>query len=94
MGNDDTYIKVKTNNSKGFETITEGDSLNYSNPNSKTRRGRVGKGVAQTLDTACEQGVIAAQRGRSYRGQPQQNTLSLDSPIRIILYLASSVEVM
>jgi len=66
------HAQVKTNNSKGFETITEGDSLNYSNPNSKTRRGRVGKGVAQTLDTACEQGVIAAQRGRSYRGQPQQ----------------------
>jgi len=49
---------IKTNNSKGFETITEGDSLNYSNPNSKTRRGRVGKGVAQTLDTGCEQAVI------------------------------------
>tara|TARA_X000001388_G_C2234359_1_gene124635 strand:+ start:534 stop:1718 length:1185 start_codon:yes stop_codon:yes gene_type:complete len=69
---------IKTNNSKGFETITEGDSLNYSNPNSKTRRGRVGKGVAQTLDTACEQGVIAAQRGRSYRGQPQQLEYRLD----------------
>jgi site-specific DNA-cytosine methylase len=27
-------------------------------PNSKTRRGRVGKGVAQTLDTACNQGVM------------------------------------
>jgi DNA (cytosine-5)-methyltransferase 1 len=27
-------------------------------PNSETRRGRVGKGVAQTLDTGCQQGVI------------------------------------
>ena len=72
------HAQVKTNNSKGFETITEGDSLNYSNPNSKTRRGRVGKGVAQTLDTAFEQGVIAAQRGRSYRGQPQQLEYRLD----------------
>jgi DNA (cytosine-5)-methyltransferase 1 len=52
------YAQIKTNNSKGFETITEGDSLNYSNPNSKTRRGRVGKGVAQTLDTACNMGVL------------------------------------
>ena len=52
------YAQIKTNNSKGFETITEGDSLNYSNPNPKTRRGRVGKGVAQTLDTGCEQAVF------------------------------------
>ena len=36
----------------------EGDSINLSMPNSKTRRGRVGHGVAQTLDTSCNQGVI------------------------------------
>ena len=65
MGNDDTYIKIKTNNSKGFEEMTKEDSLNYSNPNSKTRRGRVGKGVSQTLDTGCEQAVIGAMRGRN-----------------------------
>ncbi len=35
-----------------------GDSVNYSVPGSKTRRGRVGKGVAQTLDTACNQAVV------------------------------------
>ena len=50
-------IKVPTNNSKGYDTMSRGDSLNYSNPKSKTRRGRVGKGVAQTLDTGCEQAV-------------------------------------
>jgi DNA (cytosine-5)-methyltransferase 1 len=37
--------------SKGYEEATEGDSINFSVPNSETRRGRVGKGVAQTLDT-------------------------------------------
>lgn len=42
----------------GTEIGKEGDSINYSNPNSKTRRGRVGKGVAQTLDTGCEQAVF------------------------------------
>ena len=56
---------IKTNNSKGFEEMTKEDSLNYSNPSSKTRRGRVGKGVAQTLDTGCEQAVIGAMRGRN-----------------------------
>lgn len=55
---DDNYIKIKSATSKGYETATEGDSINFSVPNSETRRGRVGKGVAQTLDTACNQGVL------------------------------------
>jgi DNA (cytosine-5)-methyltransferase 1 len=57
-------LEVKTNNSKGFDKMTKGDSLNYSNPNSKIRRGRVGKGVAQTLDTACSQATIVSSRIR------------------------------
>ena len=58
MATDSTFIKVKSATAKGYEEATEGDSINYSNPNSKTRRGRVGKGVAQTLDTTCNQAVI------------------------------------
>lgn len=58
MGADDNYIKIKSATSKGYEEAKEGDSINYSVPNSETRRGRVGKGVAQTLDTACNQGVL------------------------------------
>lgn len=50
-------IKIKSATKSGFETATENDSINFSVPNSETRRGRVGKGVAQTLDTACNQGV-------------------------------------
>ncbi len=53
----DNYIKVKSATSKGYETATENDSINFTHPESKTRRGRVGKEVAQTLDTACNQGV-------------------------------------
>ena len=49
---------IKSNTKKGFEIAEEGDSINYSVPNYKTRRGRVGKGAAQTLDTACNQGVV------------------------------------
>ena len=52
------YIHIKLGTSKGYEEATEGDSINFSVPNSQTRRGRVGKGVAQTLDTGCNQGVI------------------------------------
>jgi DNA (cytosine-5)-methyltransferase 1 len=52
------YLKIKSATSKGYEEATEGDSINFSVPNSETRRGRVGKGVAQTLDTGCNQGII------------------------------------
>lgn len=55
---DGQYLKIKSATSKGHEEATEGDSVNLSAPNSKTRRGRVGKGVAQTLDTGCQQAVI------------------------------------
>lgn len=55
---DGQYLKIKSATSKGYEEATEGDSINFSVPNSETRRGRVGKGLAQTLDTGCQQGVI------------------------------------
>lgn len=43
---------------KGYAEIYEGDSVNLEQPNSKTRRGRVGKQVAQTLTTSCNQGIV------------------------------------
>jgi len=55
---DAQYIKIKSATSTGFEIATEGDSINFSQMNSKTRRGRVGDQVAQTLDTGCNQAVI------------------------------------
>jgi DNA (cytosine-5)-methyltransferase 1 len=51
-------IEVKSATSKGYEEATIGDSINFSQPNSETRRGRVGKQKAQTLETSCNQGVI------------------------------------
>lgn len=57
-GRDQQYIKVKSATAKGYEEAKQGDSINLTAINSKTRRGRVGKNVAQTLDTLCEQGVI------------------------------------
>jgi DNA (cytosine-5)-methyltransferase 1 len=58
-------LKIKSATSKGYEEASEGDSINFSVPNSKTRRGRVGKGVAQTLDTSCNQAVMVCSFGRS-----------------------------
>ena len=57
-------LEIKSATKKGYETAKDGDSINFSVPNSETRRGRVGKGVAQTLDTQCNQAVIGAMRGR------------------------------
>lgn len=50
------YVKEATK--KGYAEIYEGDSVNLEQPNSKTRRGRVGKGCVQTLTTSCNQAVI------------------------------------
>ena len=63
---DDNYLQVKSATSKGYELAEIGeDSINFEHPNSKTRRGRVGVGVGQTLTTSCNQGVaIGAIRGR------------------------------
>jgi len=55
---DGEYLKIKSATSKGYEEAREGDSINFSVPSSETRRERVGKGVAQTLDTGCNQAVI------------------------------------
>jgi DNA (cytosine-5)-methyltransferase 1 len=54
-------VGVKSATACGYEIATENDTINFTHPNSKTRRGRVGKGVAQTLDCACNQGVIEAK---------------------------------
>lgn len=49
---------------QGFAVAQEGDSINLSNPNSKTRRGRVGVGVANTIDTQMEQYTLKGKRIR------------------------------
>ena len=51
-------LEIKEATKKGYDIAKPGDSVNYSLPNSKTRRGRVGKGIANTLDTGCQQGVV------------------------------------
>ena len=51
-------IRIKEATKKGYAEATIGDSVNLSHPNSKTRRGRVGKQIANTLLTGEEQGVV------------------------------------
>lgn len=58
------YVKEATK--KGYAEIYEGDSVNLEQPNSKTRRDRVGKGCAQTLTTSCNQAVVESET-KSFR---------------------------
>ncbi|WP_409200685.1 DNA (cytosine-5-)-methyltransferase [Methanobrevibacter sp. DSM 116169] len=53
-----TGVMIKEATKKGYAIANKGDSINFSRPESKTRRGRVGRGVAQTLDTSCEQSTL------------------------------------
>lgn len=51
-------IKVKVATKQGYEEATTGDYVNITFPSSKTKRGRVGKGVAQTLTCGDGNAVI------------------------------------
>jgi len=62
-GSGQPVIYVPEATKKGYAEASVGDSINLSQPNSKTRRGRVGRGIANTLDTGMHQ----------YTVQPVQN---------------------
>ena len=51
-------VLIREATKKGYSEATEGDSINLEHPNSKTRRGRIGHGVAQTITTSPMQAVI------------------------------------
>lgn len=56
-GNRQPFVKVPEATKQGYAVATEGDSINLSVPNSKTRRGRVSD-VAQTIDTGMQQHTL------------------------------------
>jgi DNA (cytosine-5)-methyltransferase 1 len=47
----DGQLFVRENNKRGSRLVEDGDSINVEFPNSKTRRGRVQKGIVPTLTT-------------------------------------------
>lgn len=51
-------IRVREATKQGYAEASVGDSVNLAHPNSKTRRGRVGKQIANTLLTGESQGVV------------------------------------
>ena len=55
---ENNILRIKEATKQGYAGAEVGDSVNLSHPNSKTRRGRVGKQVANTLLTGESQGVV------------------------------------
>ncbi|MCT3131359.1 DNA cytosine methyltransferase [Lactococcus lactis] len=80
-------IRVKEATKQGFAIANLGDSINLSVPNSKTRRGRVGKQVDQTLDTSCNQAVIVQNplKGKTKNGWHfEQNVFDVEGLARTL----------
>jgi site-specific DNA-cytosine methylase len=63
---DEDKLIVRNATNQGYLIAENGDSINLSFPNSKTRRGRVGEGKANTLDTQCNQAVFIDGRIRRF----------------------------
>jgi DNA (cytosine-5)-methyltransferase 1 len=64
ISNDNPFLIIKTNNKKSVEKAQEGDSVDFEQPNSTTRRGRVQKQISHTIQTAMNHGVLLSGRIR------------------------------
>ena len=65
-------MQIREATKKGYDLARCGDSINLSFPESKTRRGRVGKDLATTLETSCNQGTAFAGCGLIRRLTPRE----------------------
>ena len=63
-GDNQTVVAIPEATKTGYAIAEEGDSINLAVPNSATPRGRVGKGIAQTLDTGMQQYTLQGMRVR------------------------------
>ena len=70
-GQNSGVLYVKEATKKGYKKAHEGDSVDLGFVGSNTRRGRVGKNVAHTLQTCCIQGIVA-RSGRVRRLMPRE----------------------
>ena len=56
-------VMIPEATTKGYDIAEEGDSINLEQPGSATRRGRVGKSLANTLTTSCNQDTPVRAKG-------------------------------
>lgn len=57
-------VAIRTANKKGYDMANDGDGIDLGYPQSTTRRGRVGHGVAKTIPTGDSQGTLDGFRIR------------------------------
>lgn len=62
----DDEIRIKNATKKGFLVAYNYSSINFTCPNSKTRRGRVAHNKSNTLDTQCNQGILLNLKNNFY----------------------------
>lgn len=78
-------VAIREATKQGYALAEQGDSVNVSYPKSKTRRGRVGKQVAQTLQAGeVNQGVIINPlKDKTYKSwRYEQNVFNSDGITR------------
>lgn len=51
-------LRIKEATEKGYKEAFEGDYINLAYPQSTTRRGRVGRGIANTITTIPFEGGV------------------------------------
>lgn len=54
------HFKIREATKQGYAKAELGDSVNLERPTSTCRRGRVGKGISNTLTTSAQMGVVVA----------------------------------
>ena len=65
------YLLIKEATKSGYKEATPGDSVDLSFGGSNTRRGRVGRDIAHTLDCGSTQGIVE-RGGRIRRLMPRE----------------------
>lgn len=67
-------VFIKNNTKQGYVEATDGDGVDLAFPSSNTRRGRVQKDLAQTLDTSDSKSVVVADNSKGVIiGSTQKN---------------------
>lgn len=66
-----SYLKIKVATKQGYEKAEQGDYVNITFPSSKTKRGRVGRGIAQTL-TCGDGNAIVTENVRIRKLTPRE----------------------
>lgn len=87
-------LPIREATKQGYALAEEGDAVNFQFPDSQTRRGRVGKQIAQTLEASgINQGVVeevhsCSTRTRAYKGTPESLEIRKDSVSNTITSVA------